>query len=65
VFRDLDEDHGGSDESSLTDESNAVLGHRLQEGQGLLHASSSAGDTEGKGSSIPDVRVIRLSKERH
>ncbi len=53
----LDENEGGGDESTLSDVVDRIIGHWLNQRDGLLGPSASASNTESHGSAVSERNI--------
>jgi hypothetical protein len=66
LFSLLDQDHGGGDQSPLTDEIDGIEHHhRLQKGDGLAESGPGTRYAQSHGGSVAHVGVVALGQEGH
>lgn len=63
-LRVLDQDERRSDQRTLADVVDRVVGHGFDEGQGLSGTGSSASDAQSHGRSVPDVGIVGFGEQR-
>lgn len=59
----LDKDHSEGDEGTLSDEIDAVLGHRLEDIHSILKTCTCASDTQSERGTTSYVRVVTFAQE--
>lgn len=59
----LDKDHSEGDEGTLSDEIDAVLGHRLEDIHSILKACTCASDTKSERGTTSYMRVVTFAQE--